>query len=406
MFKNNNFYLVLQIRLFRNFVIADGIADLGTFLAHMGFVFLAYDLTDSPAKTTGVLIVQVVPYLLFGLLGGAVSDTINKIKLMVSMDMVRAVLQGICLYLYITNTLTYVSLLIIAFVIQVCGAFFNPASRGIVPELVDKNQLVTANALMSIIQNLCKIGGPVLATLIITYGTMELFFLLDMISYIVSGVLLLRLHPFFANKNTHLTVKNVKNNFSNFGYFLKQNKAVRLLFITTFILVFTQKWAWSLGVLFKQGIDSISGKQDYATLMLIFTIVSVLSGIFLGSRNFILSFKSYALGALLWGLGLLIFAITPPFYGDIFGVISIAIGLLLTSQSRVYLLQNLLDKNIISQGFSLAAIILYTADFLSLIVFGFLYSIVSLQYIFVATSIVLIFLSCLIILLKPYVEKG
>ena len=63
-------------------------------------------------------------------------------------------------------SLTYVALL--SFGTGVVGAFTSPALRGIVPELVERDGLQRANALLATSQNSARILGPVLASVLVS----------------------------------------------------------------------------------------------------------------------------------------------------------------------------------------------------------------------------------------------
>lgn len=58
-------------------------------MTELAFLFLAYDTTESSLHTTGVVISQVLPYLLFGLVGGVVTDWIDKKNLLMTTDLIR-----------------------------------------------------------------------------------------------------------------------------------------------------------------------------------------------------------------------------------------------------------------------------------------------------------------------------
>lgn len=55
-----------------------GISQLGNVLAGLAFLFLSYEITQSASLTTVIAMSQAVPYLLFGLIGGAIADRVNK----------------------------------------------------------------------------------------------------------------------------------------------------------------------------------------------------------------------------------------------------------------------------------------------------------------------------------------
>ncbi|GAF17033.1 hypothetical protein JCM19046_1508 [Bacillus sp. JCM 19046] len=56
------------------YLASTGITNLGNVMTGLAFLFLAFDLTESSLHVTGVAATQVIPYLLFGLVGGVLAD--------------------------------------------------------------------------------------------------------------------------------------------------------------------------------------------------------------------------------------------------------------------------------------------------------------------------------------------
>lgn len=64
---------VLKNRNILYYLLGAGVSNLGNVIASLAFVFMAYELTESGLYTTGVVVSQVAPYLLFGLVGGVIA---------------------------------------------------------------------------------------------------------------------------------------------------------------------------------------------------------------------------------------------------------------------------------------------------------------------------------------------
>ncbi|QNQ89887.1 hypothetical protein GP475_03920 [Corynebacterium poyangense] len=70
------------------------LSRLGDIVAGLGFIYLAYRLTQSQTAPTGVALAEVVPYLLFGLIGGIISDSLPKLRVMTVANWCRAAVEG------------------------------------------------------------------------------------------------------------------------------------------------------------------------------------------------------------------------------------------------------------------------------------------------------------------------
>ncbi len=90
----------------------------------LAFLFLAFDLTDSSLHVTGVAATQVIPYLLFGLVGGVLADWVPKRKWLIRIEMMRAPLLLVLVMFYYIDLLAYWHLIAVSFIIHLFGCFF------------------------------------------------------------------------------------------------------------------------------------------------------------------------------------------------------------------------------------------------------------------------------------------
>lgn len=407
---------LFQQRPFRLYLIGSVASNVGDVIAGLGFLYAAYELTGSKALTTAIAIAEVLPYLLFGLIGGAISDILPKLRMMFWLDVGRAALQGLTCLLFITGTLHYVALLAIVFLIQLCGCFFNPAARAIVPETVDEQDLTAANSLLSIGNNIASIAAPAITGIILAFGSLTAFFIIDAFTYLLSAVslfLMSRSYPQTHSLNSSRSsfygprdmFRQISHRLVNFWKYLKTTPEMVALFFSTFIAVFFSTWAWQVGLLFKAGIASTQGRQFFSFLLAVYAIVGILVSIVLPYMARVLTFRHYILGVFWWGLGLTALAAANTAWAMTLCVVAVGIAFALTSQSRVYLLQTRLPKTLIGQGFSFAAVMLYFANIVSLSLFGFLSEHLAMSHMFLLAGIPLL-ISVPVMLLLTYTRTA
>lgn len=115
-----------------------------------------------------VLAANLVPTLVLVLVGGAVADRMSRRMLLISANLASGAFMATLAALLLSHrySLAYVALL--SFGTGVVGAFTSPALRGIVPELVERDGLQRANALLATSQNSARILGPVLASILVS----------------------------------------------------------------------------------------------------------------------------------------------------------------------------------------------------------------------------------------------
>jgi MFS family permease len=163
------------------------VSQLGDRLAALAFPWLVYQATGSALGTGAVFALYTLPWVLFGPFAGVVVDRVDKRRLMIVMDVLRAV---IVLAVPFLATRSLPSVYILAFVIASLGVFFDPAKLSIVPEIVPEDRLMRANSLLSTGENLTEILGWALAGLLLAAVSTTAAFRLDAATFVVSAVAL------------------------------------------------------------------------------------------------------------------------------------------------------------------------------------------------------------------------
>lgn len=363
---------VLKNRNVRYYMIGASFSNLGNVIAGFAFLFLASDLTESNVHTTGMVISQVFPYLLFGLIGGVIGDWVNKKKLMVVMDLLRGLTIISLVFLYHFDQISYWYLIVVSFLIHSMGCFFNPAHRAILPMITNVEDRTAVNSLLDSVTRGATVLGPIVSvTLLNTIGVRH-FFTFDAVTYLLSAFLIYKIQINDVNHNTvkERTIFGIYHAIKEFGIWTRNHVPVRNLLIVTFVMVFLNTWVWQVGLLLQLK-DTIPNPEEWYSILLGWYGITV---IFVnGSIPFIwkrLKITHYLADSIVWGLGIFIigFAYSLPIY--FVGVLVAAIGLPISGLSRVYLLQEYLPKDMLGRGFSFNAFLLYLSNTISLAVFG------------------------------------
>ena len=100
-----------------------------------------YQLSDAPTAMGMVGIAMTVPTIVFLLVGGALSDRLNRRRLMLAADIARLLAAAALAVLGLTGALEIWHVAILVAVYGTGQAFFAPAFDAIVPDLVPDEQL-------------------------------------------------------------------------------------------------------------------------------------------------------------------------------------------------------------------------------------------------------------------------
>ena len=145
----------------RNFVliwVAGLISIAGDYALTIAVPIYIYRLTGSTLATAGAFAASFVPRVLIGSVAGVFVDRWDRKQTMIWSDLSRAALLAPLLF---ATSIDRIWLVYLVSAIQgTIGLFFGPAERALLPSLIDENQLVAANSLNSLGNELGRLGGP------------------------------------------------------------------------------------------------------------------------------------------------------------------------------------------------------------------------------------------------------
>ncbi|MGH3485096.1 MAG: MFS transporter [Nocardioidaceae bacterium] len=133
---------------FRRYFAARLLSQAGTIVTVIALPVLVYRISDSAPLTAIVLMLEAAPYLLFGLFAGALSDRLDRRRVMVVADVADAVLMGSVPVAHLFGVLTVPHLLVVAFGVPAIAVFFDGANFGALPVLVGTDRIAKANAVI------------------------------------------------------------------------------------------------------------------------------------------------------------------------------------------------------------------------------------------------------------------
>jgi MFS family permease len=151
--------------------------------------------TGSPTDLGAVFGAQSLPLVALLLFGGVWADRLPRQQIMITADLVRAVLHAALAVLIFTGAVRIWQLVVIEAGFGAAQAFFQPAYTGLVPQCVPEGLIQDARALTEGIEDLAFLIGPALATaLVLGVGPGEAF-AFDAATFVLSALLLTRVRP-------------------------------------------------------------------------------------------------------------------------------------------------------------------------------------------------------------------
>jgi len=144
---------------FRLLFLASAGSAFGTYLAAVALTLHVFGLTGSGTWVAALLVADFLPIVVIGLVLGPLIDRFQRRRLMIAADVTRAAV--FCVLPFVSTPAAIVGLAAVA---GIATGFFRPAVYAGVPNLVaDDEDLIEANSLLTGVENLAWVVGPVVA---------------------------------------------------------------------------------------------------------------------------------------------------------------------------------------------------------------------------------------------------
>jgi DHA3 family tetracycline resistance protein-like MFS transporter len=182
----------LRIRDFRLLWSGLTVSLVGDGVFYVALAWQVYELSNAPTALSVVGVAMTVPQVAFLLLGGVLSDRMDRRRIMLAADVTRGVAVGAIGLLSLSGHLKLWHVAVLAAVYGAGAAFFGPAFDAIVPDIVPADLLGEANALEQFVRPIAlRMGGPALGGALIAVWGSGGAFLVDAGSFLVSAAFLL-----------------------------------------------------------------------------------------------------------------------------------------------------------------------------------------------------------------------
>lgn len=183
------FALIRRNRRFARLLSAAMVSELGSHFTYMLLIVMSYEATKSVMTTMGVAIASSIGTLLMGSVSGVLVDQRSPVRVMVTVNVVQALVISSLFWLPVTMWSYYV----VAFVMAVLSTFTYPASRKYQVAVVGEEDLMNANASITTTRETLKILGPLLAVTVLSLFAPEwqkIGYLIDAGTFVLSALIL------------------------------------------------------------------------------------------------------------------------------------------------------------------------------------------------------------------------
>jgi predicted MFS family arabinose efflux permease len=184
--------LVGANRNFRRLWSAQIVSEIGDWFYTLAIYNLLFQLTGRAGSVALALILQVLPMTFIGPTAGVVNDRLRRKHVMIAADIGRMLIV-LCMLLIRSKELVWIVYpLLMAETLLV--AFFEPARNAVIPNIVEREDVVVANTLSSTTWSVNLMLGATLGGVVAALFGRNVVFLLNALSFLASAILIWGMH--------------------------------------------------------------------------------------------------------------------------------------------------------------------------------------------------------------------
>ncbi|SEM69813.1 Major Facilitator Superfamily protein [Paenisporosarcina quisquiliarum] len=282
-----------------------GIANIGGWIYLLAINLMVLEETGSALAVSALYIIKPITQLLVGPWAGSVIDRVSTKHMMVTLDVIRAML-----ILFIPFSDSILIIYILVFFIQMAGAIFEPASFTYMTLLLPENIRNRFNAILSFVHSGAFVTGPLIAGVLFMIGSLKEALFVNVIIFLVCAAITLLLPKQMSTvtiENSKITWMNIRDDWHLVVHFSKKAIpffVIYMMFQTVMLLTAALD---SMEVTFAKKVLHLSDTA-YGSLVTIAGIGFLMGAVF---TNILVRF---APAKLLMGLGTLLVSVGYVIY--------------------------------------------------------------------------------------------
>jgi MFS family permease len=183
---------IRKYRDFRYLWTSGLISNLGSMITYVAIPFQVKEITNSYLAVGISGLVELIPLIIFGLYGGVLADAVDRKKMIWLTEAAAGILSLILLLNALSADPNLYLIYFVGAAFAAVNGLHGPSADAILPRVVGHKDIPSATALMSLRRQFGIIVGPTIGGLLIASSGVSLAFAVDIGTYVISLVLLLR----------------------------------------------------------------------------------------------------------------------------------------------------------------------------------------------------------------------
>ena len=309
-------FAAFAIPNYRRYISGQSISLIGTWMQMAAQSWLVLTITRS-ATTLGLIVaLQTLPVLLLGPYGGVIADRVDKLRLMIVLQIAMGVQALVLGVLTVTGSVRLWEIGVLAALLGLNNAFENPARQSFMLEMVGPENLRNAVSLNSVLVNVARVIGPAVAGVLIATVGEGVCFLVNAASFVavVTSLSLLDRSAITPSAPTRRAPGQLRE---GLRYVRRTPELGVPLLMMGLAGALAYEFQVTLPVMARQGLHA--GATAYGFMTAAMGVGAVIGGLFVAARGRT-GLPPLVLAASAFGLVLLFAAVAPNLPVEIFAL--------------------------------------------------------------------------------------
>lgn len=347
----------LRHRNYRLYLSGQLVSVCGTWMQQVALSWLVYRLTGSATLLGIVGFASQIPIFFLGPVGGVISDRYSCHRVAV-WSQCAALTQALLLALLtLTGWIQPAHIIMLGVALGLVYAFDMPARQALVHQLVETDDLANAVALNSSMINSARIVGPALAGIVVAKFGEGICFFINAVSYVavISALLAMKLPERPA---TLVKAISIAASLREGLRYTLDTTPIRDLLILLGVVGFMGMPYMTLMPVFAANVHK-SGADALGLMYGAVGLGAVIGALFLAQRKNIIGIgRVIVIATLLFGLGLIVFTVSRPFWLTLLILVAVGCGWMVLIAACNTALQTLADNHMRGRVMSLFSMML------------------------------------------------
>jgi MFS family permease len=239
-----------------------GVSNVGEWIYFISLNLIVLEMTGSPLAVSGLYIIKPLATLFTNFWAGSIIDRLNKRKLMVFLDIFRAVFIALLPFMS-SIALIY----LVVFIINMASSMFGPTSMTYITKLIPHEQRKQFNSLHSLVTSGAFLIGPAVAGFLFFIGTPIFAIYTNAIALFISGMITLLMpdiekQTIVSSINNKLSMEIIKKDLNVVVEFSRRSSYIMMIyFLFSCVMVIMASAVDSLEAVFAKEVLFLSDSE-------------------------------------------------------------------------------------------------------------------------------------------------